>query len=81
MYQELIERPFQYMKIFKKTIRNLLLKELLYIFLVRYIYVEGYVTYKKNHSIHDILVYGYEDEYVYASDYFDFQTRAIENTI
>ena len=51
---------------FQKAIRNLLQKNFYIFFLVDTFYVEGYVTYKKNHSIHDILVYGYEDEYVYA---------------
>lgn len=61
---------------FQKAIRNLLQKNFYIFFLVDTFYVEGYVTYKKNHSIHDILVYGYEDEYVYASDYFDFQNKS-----
>ena len=41
-------------------------------------YIENYITYKKEHVVHDIFVYGFEEEYVYASDYFDFRYKKRE---
>lgn len=59
----------------KTTIKSLLEKNFYLFFLVDTFYIESYVTYKKEHVVHDIFVYGYEDEYVYVSDYFDFHYK------
>lgn len=60
---------------FSETIRRLIDKNFYLFFLVDTYYVDGYVTYMKEHMMHDIFIYGYEDDYVYACDYFDFQKK------
>lgn len=57
------------------TIARLIEKDFYLFFLVDTFYVDGYVSYKKKHIVHDILVYGYEDDFVYVSDYFDFSLK------
>lgn len=59
----------------ENAIKNLLEKNFYVFFLVDTYYVEGYVTYKKKHVMHDLLIYGYDEQYAYASDYFDFQYK------
>ena len=57
------------------AIKNLLNKNFYLFFLVDTYYIESYTSYKEKHIYHDLLVYGYENEYVYVSDYFNFRTK------
>lgn len=62
----------------QETITALLERDFYLFFLVDTYYIENYITYKKEHVVHDIFVYGFEEEYVYASDYFDFRYKKRE---
>lgn len=58
------------------AIKKLIEKEFYIFFLVDTFYVNGYITYQKEHMMHDIFIYGYEGEYVYACDYFNFMNKS-----
>lgn len=58
------------------AIISLLEKGFYLFFLVDTFYIENYATYNKKHIMHDIFVYGYEDDCVYACDYFDFRKKS-----
>lgn len=45
-------------------------------FLVDTFYVEGYAAYERTHRPHDILLYGYDGDMVYACDYFEFKIKS-----
>lgn len=65
----------------QETIIALLERNFYLFFLVDTYYIENYITYKKEHVVHDIFVYGYEEGYVYASDYFDFRYKKREKVL
>lgn len=58
------------------TIKKLIDKNYYVFFLVDTYYVKGYVTYQKEHLMHDIFIYGYEDGSFYTCDYFDFSKKS-----
>lgn len=59
------------------SIKKLIDKEFYIYFLVDTFYIKGYVTYQKEHFMHDIFIYGYDNECFYACDYFDFKKKSI----
>ena len=59
------------------AVKKLIDKDFYLFFLVDTFYVQGYATYQREHRMHDIFIFGYEEEKAYSCDYFDFRKKSV----